>query len=317
MLNFWKAKVPRTSKMIFRTVRYTNTQIQTHKYTNTACDEVPEVPNMCYIFEKPRFQGHQKWYSGLSDTQIHKYKLTNTQIQPVMKCQKYPTCVIFLKSQGFKDIKHDILDCQTHKYTNTNGQIHIQIHKKTNTQIQHMTKWQKYPTYAIFFNRWCFKDHNPMCSVLRYTVHVQTFALSHHVYIYIYNRHWQESRYREILEEKLPRFFSLARQDLIDLTWKKFLLLLSIFKIFWTNFSFFSRFSKFWRKFLCLLSIAKIFLINILIIDRWPWYVKICLYHFIIWPLSLSPNSPTSSSPHPVTMSDKDCRKGKFITLWF
>ena len=240
--------------MIFRTVRYTNTQIQTHKYTNTNCDEVPEVPNMCYIFEKPRVQGHQTWYSGLSNTHIHKYKCTNTQIQ---------------------------------------------IHKNTNTQIQHMTKWQKYPTYAIFFNRWCFKDHNPMCSVLRYTVHVQTFALSHHVYIYIYNRHWQESRYREILEEKLPRFFSLARQDLIDLTWKKFLLLLSIFKIFWTNFSFFSRFSKFWRKFLCLLSIAKIFLINILIIDRWPWYVKICLYHFIIWPLSLSPNCPTGSWPHP------------------
>ena len=35
--------------MIFWTVRYTNTQIQIHKYTNTACDEVPEIPNICYI----------------------------------------------------------------------------------------------------------------------------------------------------------------------------------------------------------------------------------------------------------------------------
>ena len=33
MLYFWKAKGPRTSKMIFWTVRYTNTQIQIHKYS--------------------------------------------------------------------------------------------------------------------------------------------------------------------------------------------------------------------------------------------------------------------------------------------
>ena len=35
MLYFWKANGPRTSKMIFWTVKYTNTQIQRHKYTNT------------------------------------------------------------------------------------------------------------------------------------------------------------------------------------------------------------------------------------------------------------------------------------------
>ena len=81
MLYFWKAKGPRTSKMIFWTVRYTNTQIQIHKYTNTACDEVPEIPNMCYIFEKPRVQGHQTWYSGLSNTQIQMHKYTNTNSQ--------------------------------------------------------------------------------------------------------------------------------------------------------------------------------------------------------------------------------------------
>ena len=51
---------------------------------------------------------------------------------------------------------------------------------------------------------------------------------------------------------------------------------------FETNFSFSSRFSRIWRKFLRLLSIFKIFLINILIIDHWAWYVKICFYPFII-----------------------------------
>ena len=90
-----------------------------------------------------------------------------------------------------------------------------------------------------------------------------------------------------------------------------------IFKIFETHFSFSSRFSRFLKKFLCLLSIFEIFLINILIIDHWAWYVKICFYHFIIWPLSFSPHRPTGSWPHPVAVSDKDCRNGKFLPLWF
>ena len=127
MLYFWKAKGPRTSKMIFWTVRYTNTQIQIHKYTNTACDEVPEIPNMCYIFEKPRVQGHQTWYSGLSNTHIHKYKCTNTQIQihkntntqiqHMTKWQKYPTYAIFLNSWWFKDVKNDNPKCSDLRYT--------------------------------------------------------------------------------------------------------------------------------------------------------------------------------------------------------
>jgi len=33
---------------------------QTRKYTNTAYDEVPERPNMWYIFEKRIVQGYQK-----------------------------------------------------------------------------------------------------------------------------------------------------------------------------------------------------------------------------------------------------------------
>ena len=52
--------------MIFWTVRYTNTQIQIHKYTNTACDEMPEKPTMCYIFEQLVVQGCKKWQSQVS-----------------------------------------------------------------------------------------------------------------------------------------------------------------------------------------------------------------------------------------------------------
>ena len=37
-----------------------NRKIQIHKYTNTSYDEVPERPNMWYIFEKRIVQGYQK-----------------------------------------------------------------------------------------------------------------------------------------------------------------------------------------------------------------------------------------------------------------
>ena len=40
--------------------KYSNTQI--NKYTNTAYDEVPEGPNLWYIFEKRIVQGYQKLY---------------------------------------------------------------------------------------------------------------------------------------------------------------------------------------------------------------------------------------------------------------
>ena len=33
---------------------------QIHKYTNTAYDEVPEIPNICCIFEQLEVQGCQK-----------------------------------------------------------------------------------------------------------------------------------------------------------------------------------------------------------------------------------------------------------------
>ena len=63
--------------MIFWTVGYTHTQKQIHKYTNTACDEVPEIPNMCYIFESQGSKGMNMifWTVKYTNTniQIHKY----------------------------------------------------------------------------------------------------------------------------------------------------------------------------------------------------------------------------------------------------
>ena len=98
----------------------------------------------CYIFEKPKVQGHQNRYSQLSNTQIHKYKYkyTNTAL---LKCQEYQTYAIFLNSCWFKDVKNDIPKCPTVKYTNT--KIQIQKYKYTNTAL---LKCQKYQT-AVFF----------------------------------------------------------------------------------------------------------------------------------------------------------------------
>ena len=64
------------SKLILPSGSCTNTQIQIHKYTNTAYDEVPERPNMCHIFEKRIVQGYQKLYFHVSNMQIQN---TNTK----------------------------------------------------------------------------------------------------------------------------------------------------------------------------------------------------------------------------------------------
>ena len=106
----------RISILIFLSVSYTSTQIQIPKYPNTQIQQVPEIPNKWHIFEKMIVQGYQKLYSHVS----------NAQIQD-------PTCGIFLKRWLFKDIKNDIPMCQKRKYQNKI----TQIHKHTNTQIQH------------------------------------------------------------------------------------------------------------------------------------------------------------------------------------
>ena len=74
-----------------------NTQIQIHKYTNTAMVKIADRHDMCYIFEKVMVRGPQKQCSRVSDLQIHKYKYTNTQIQHWSKLQIDITCAIFLK----------------------------------------------------------------------------------------------------------------------------------------------------------------------------------------------------------------------------
>ena len=69
-------------------------KILIHKYTNTAYDEVPERPNMWYIFEKRIVQGFEKLYSQVSNaqvqnTQIHKYKFYCFRIYIYMAYMAY------------------------------------------------------------------------------------------------------------------------------------------------------------------------------------------------------------------------------------
>ena len=61
--------------------KYTNTNTQIHKYTNTVWVKLGDRPIMCYIFEKDIVWGPQKQCSQVSDIKIYKYKYTNTQIQ--------------------------------------------------------------------------------------------------------------------------------------------------------------------------------------------------------------------------------------------
>ena len=90
---FWKEDCSRVSKMILPCVKRANTQIQIHKYTNTAYDEVPERPNMQYILKKKGlFKGIKNY---IPMCQMRKCKV---------KCQKDPTCGIFLKRRLFKDV---------------------------------------------------------------------------------------------------------------------------------------------------------------------------------------------------------------------
>ena len=99
--------------MIFWTVKYTNTQIQIRKYTNTACEKVPEIPNILIFLKSQRYQDIK---NDILDCQIYKYKDTNAQIH-CDEVPEIPNMYIFSKSQGSKDIKNDILDCQKYKYT--------------------------------------------------------------------------------------------------------------------------------------------------------------------------------------------------------
>ena len=47
------------------TCKYTNTQIQIHKYSNIASAKVAYMPKVCYIFEKVMVRGPQKNVSSV------------------------------------------------------------------------------------------------------------------------------------------------------------------------------------------------------------------------------------------------------------
>ena len=103
-----------------------HTQIHKYKYTNTAYDEVPERPNMWYIFEKRIVQGYQKLYSHVPNAQIQKYKYkihkyTNTAYNEVP--ERPNMWYIFEKRivQGYKKLysqvpNAQIQNTQIHKY---------------------------------------------------------------------------------------------------------------------------------------------------------------------------------------------------------
>ena len=70
---------------ICQTRKYKKYKYKIHKCTNTAYGEVPERPNMWYIFEKRIIQ----WYKNdIPVCQTHKYKkIKYTNTQRVEKCQ--------------------------------------------------------------------------------------------------------------------------------------------------------------------------------------------------------------------------------------
>ena len=71
MLYFWKAQEPRTSKLIFPTVKYTNTQIKIHKYTNTAYDKVPFLNSWWFKDVKNDILKCPKCYEIWSEIRSH------------------------------------------------------------------------------------------------------------------------------------------------------------------------------------------------------------------------------------------------------
>ena len=110
MLYFWQAQGPRTSKLIFPTVKYTNTQIQIHKYSFV---EVPGIPNICYISKQLLIQGCQKWYSQLSKvirSEIQKSTSDFCIVPPGLSSSSLnsnTTCFFYI------DVKLFLLPCTT------------------------------------------------------------------------------------------------------------------------------------------------------------------------------------------------------------
>ena len=150
--------------MIFPRVKHANTKIQIHKYTNTLYDEVPERPNMWYIFEKRIVQGYQKWYFHESNMRIQKYKYANTQIHKYIiwwGARKTQHVLYFWKEDCsriskmiFPWVKHANTKIQIHKYIiwrgNRKTQHVVYFWKGDCSRISKMTfPWVKYANIKI------------------------------------------------------------------------------------------------------------------------------------------------------------------------
>ena len=107
---------------MFLGVWLANTQIQIHKYANTALVKVADRHGMCYILYKVMVRGPQKQCSLVSDFQIHKY--ANTALIKV--ADRHEMCYIFEKGTGkrtsetmFPGVWLANTQTQIHKYPNT------------------------------------------------------------------------------------------------------------------------------------------------------------------------------------------------------
>ena len=72
VLYFWKAKGPRTSNMIFWTVKYTYTQIQMHKYTNTNSQKNQTQIQKYSIWQNDRNTQHMLYFWTADCSRISK-----------------------------------------------------------------------------------------------------------------------------------------------------------------------------------------------------------------------------------------------------
>ena len=185
MLYFWKANGPRATKMIFWTVKYTNAQIQVHKYANTQIQHLRKGQKY-YIYL-------YFWKANAPKTSkmiFWTVKYANTQIQHVRKCRKYPTYLYFWKANDtrtskmiFWTVKYTNTQIQRHKCTNTlwrsaGNTQHVYIFKKPG--IQGHQKWYSGLSKIQIHTR-CDYYVSPNLK-LWITDHWLTFALYHQVY---------------------------------------------------------------------------------------------------------------------------------------
>ena len=137
--------------MIFWTVKYTNTQIQVHKYTNTAFEKGSEIPYIYLYFWKandPRTSKMIFWTVKYTNTQIQRHKYTNTLWWSAGNTQHV---LYFRKARGSRTSK---MIFWTVKYTNekykyTGDEIVI---TKSETMNHWPTDWLLHCTTRFIFN---------------------------------------------------------------------------------------------------------------------------------------------------------------------